>query len=140
MDTVGRSEVMLRFRSEGLDPRAVTTLLGIEPTISYRTGERVPVAGVDVVARWGLWHAPAVFPRPGSAAPLTIDEQIRVLMARVPSPGAAWEDLAKIAEGELYCSVFMGAPMHGIELSREVLMWMAQCRLGWGASIHAPSC
>lgn len=117
MGQIGKTKVSLRLISDHLDPESVTSLLGQQPTRSWRAGEMK----LDRPAKFGSWHLNSDPRVPGE-----LDTQIRDLLASVSSDIAIWNDLTRQHRADLFCGLFLTESNQGFVLMPETMAAIAE--------------
>ena len=109
--------VTLRFFGDDLDPTDVSRILGAEPTISRRKGDRIPDGRIAETGSWLL-----------SAEPMSrasLEAQIDSLFARLSPEAGLWRPLALKYRGDLFCGLWSLEWNCGAELSSELVQRVA---------------
>jgi uncharacterized protein DUF4279 len=127
MGGIGETKVSLRLSSDNLDPESVTSLLGCQPTSSWRAGEMK----FGRPAKFGSWHLRSVPLVPGD-----LDAQIRNLLASLSSDIAVWNDLTKHHRADLFCGLFLTEINQGLVLSPDTMAAIAQRGLELSLDIY----
>ncbi|HTM19921.1 MAG TPA: DUF4279 domain-containing protein [Kofleriaceae bacterium] len=110
---VDTASVTLRFFGDDLDPADISRILGAEPTISRRKGDRIPDGRTAETGSWLL-----------SAEPMSrssLESQIDSLFARLTQEAGLWRPLALKYRGDLFCGLWSLEWNCGAELSAEML-------------------
>lgn len=109
--------VTLRFFGDDLDPTDVSRILGAEPTISRRKGDRIPDGRIAETGSWLL-----------SAEPMSrasLEAQIDSLFARLSPEAGLWRPLALKYRGDLFCGLWSLEWNCGAEMSSELVQRVA---------------
>ncbi len=116
---IDRVKVSLRFGGDDLDPDDVSTLLGCQPTTSYRKGDSLPSQRSDRIAHTGLWLLK------GAESEGDLETQVSRLLDRIPAELTAWEALARF-DGNIFCGLFLNDWNRGFSLSPELMQRLAE--------------
>ncbi|HUA97113.1 MAG TPA: DUF4279 domain-containing protein [Terracidiphilus sp.] len=125
MGEIGRTKVSLRLFSDDLDPEAVTSLLGRQPTRSWRAGEMK----FSRPATFGSWHLQ-------SDLSGDLDAQIRGLLASLSPDIAVWNDLTKQHHADLFCGLFLTEGNQGLVLAPDTMDAIARRGLKLSLDIY----
>ena len=119
---------------DDLDPVAVTTLLGGEPSETYRKGDVIHgAAGQTRIAKFGAWRRVARRRLPGD-----LDDQVRELFAGLTEDVEIWRNLTARYKVDVFCGLFLTESNEGIDLSAET-MWLLGARgIVIGFDIYGP--
>jgi hypothetical protein len=90
MGEIDRTKVSLRLFGHDLDPDSITSLLGRQPTRSWRAGEMK----FGRPAKFGSWHLKSDFSG-------DLDTQIKDLLTSLSSNIVIWTDLTKQHHADL---------------------------------------
>jgi Domain of unknown function (DUF4279) len=113
---IGKTKVSLRLFSDDLDPESVTSLLGRQPTRSWRAGDMK----FGRPAKFGSWHLNS-----DPLAPGDLDTQIGSLLGSLPTDMAVWNDLTKQHRADLFCGLFLTESNQGLVLSPDTMAAVA---------------
>jgi hypothetical protein len=130
MGEIGKTKVSLLLLSDNLDPESVTSLLGRQPTRSWRAGEMK----FGRPAKFGSWHLNGDPLVPGD-----LDTQIRDLLASLSSDIAIWNGLTKQHRADLFCGLFLTESNQGLVLTPDTLAAIAQRGLKLSLDIYGSS-
>jgi hypothetical protein len=130
MAKIGNVKVGLRLFSDNLDPESVTSLLGCQPTTSWRAGEMK----FGRPAKFGSWHLNSDLLVPGD-----LDTQIRNLLASLSCDIAIWNDLTKQHRADLFCGLFLTESNQGLVLTPDTMAAIAQRGLKLSLDIYGSS-
>lgn len=98
-DNLQRASVTLQISGDDLVPSELTELLGREPTLGVRKGERfLATHGREIEAKSGMWNLGR-----GYLSPPDLDGQISSLLQELPKDFAIWRELT--ARFECWLSV-----------------------------------
>jgi hypothetical protein len=123
-------QLMLRFFGDNLDPGPITELLNVEPTIAYRKGD--PRRGKPSVReRTGLWLLDC------GRAEDTADNQIRLLLARLPHDTAVWSSLSQQYSAGIKVHLYLARWCRETILSAETIRLLAQRGLKLNIDIYS---
>lgn len=133
MGPFGHSQTTLRIYGDSLDPDDVTRLLGCEPTVSERKGERVvgPKTGVVRVARTGSWRLQATRTEPEDL-PVQIDE----LLGKLTFDMSAWAKVRETCRIDLFVGLFMNSGNNGLSISPVHLRSLGERGIELGLDVY----
>lgn len=118
MAELSRAVAALRITDEEgeLDPRAITSALGCEPTRSWLQGETVTSHGHTRTTRFGMWslHAP-------ETAPADLDAQVTAILSRLTDDESVWAALRVKYNVHLFCGWFMEYGNEGVSIEPETM-------------------
>jgi hypothetical protein len=115
MGQIGRTKVTLRLLGDSLDPESVTSLLGQQPTKSWRAGDPRPGGP----AKSGSWHLQ-------SELPGDLETQIKGLLASLSPDIAIWKVVTKQHHADLFCGLFLTEENQGLVLTPDTMGAIAQ--------------
>ncbi len=128
-----RSTVTLRVFGDDLEPNEVSTLLGCEPSGSYRKGDPISPGRSEAQRRYGMWRL-----KSDDAEPEAYDVQIQSLLAKVTADLQVWLALGKRYQVDLFCGYFMDDSNQGFTLSLATLSALAARGIEPGFDLYAP--
>lgn len=117
MAIITQTAASLRFMARDFDPDEITKALGV-PTRSARKGETVPLPnGATRVTHKAIWSVGnGSFEENGD-----INQQIAKLFVGLSDDMAAWKELAKRFEGEIFVGLQLHELNEGLNLSAETI-------------------
>ncbi len=130
---IGRIAVSLRVAGDALDPAEVTRLLGVQPDIAARKGDRVQRGDRTVAQHSGSWIYAL---GNGSSPEWDLDDAIATLLGRLPADLMVWDDLGRRFRLDLFCGLFLGSPNQGCVLRPSTLRLMADRGLKLSLDIY----
>ncbi|WP_234801685.1 DUF4279 domain-containing protein [Allorhizobium taibaishanense] len=130
---MSRFEITLRISGDHLDPREITTLLGVEPHLAYRKGGvwKTP-KGTSVVGRTGLWNVGAKEVDSGN-----FEEAIARFLSGIPAAPDVFLALASRFKVELFCGLFLDEYNSGLEISPAVMTLMVERGISLDLDIYS---
>jgi hypothetical protein len=125
----------LRISGDHLDPREITTLLGVEPDLAYRKGGvwKTP-RGTPVVGRTGLWNV-----RAKDVVSDSFEEAIARFLSGIPAAPDVFSALASRFRLELFCGLFLNEYNSGLEISPAVMTLMVERGISLDLDIYSSS-
>jgi hypothetical protein len=128
---VSEYHITLRFFGDDLDPNAVSSLLGAQPTKSCKKGDLFRGKVSDRIERTGKWllNLPE---KPG----VSFEPQIEGLLKRLTQDLSVWRDLTSKYKADLFCGVWLGSSNQGMELSPMLMSKLAERGLHLGLDIY----
>lgn len=127
------STVCLRLIGGDLDPEEVTRLLGCAPTRAWRKGDVREDPRYHILQRTGVWSLDSDTDR---SVPL--DEQIRALIARVPTDSAVWEALARRFDIDVFCGIHLDEWNRGCGFGPDLLRRLGEMKAALDLDIYGP--
>lgn len=123
MAEIAQSSASLRFFGDDLDPIELTQLLGGEPTYAIKKGELHTYSPnrPPRVARTGMWRLSSEY---GEGDQL--DSQVANILAALTSDLAAWADLVRRFEVDMFCGVWLDEGNQGLALTSQTLLMLGQ--------------
>lgn len=116
--TVDRSNVKIAIYGTDLIPEEITSLIGVQPTESFRRGYvRSPRS---YPTRHGAW-----FLESRGLAPDGPDVQLRTVLAQVPTSKEVWEKIAENHTIQIRFGIHMSGWNKGFGLPKELLSQLA---------------
>jgi hypothetical protein len=128
---VDEYSVSLRFFGDDLDPDAITTILGIYPTISYRKGDIFRGRKFDRIQKTGSWRY-----HTQRCAEISFEEQINNLLDLLPADLEVWRELNSKFAPDLFCGLWLKEWNRSLDLSSQTLMRIAERGLRIGLDIY----
>ncbi|HEY3804637.1 MAG TPA: DUF4279 domain-containing protein [Kofleriaceae bacterium] len=125
---VDEVRVTLGIYGRDLEPAAITALLGCEPTRSHRRG--------DSTMRGPAFEQGAWILSIDGNAPISPDELVRQLLARLPTTPAVWAELRASCRLHVSVALFVGAWNRGFELALETSRQLVERGIPIGFSIY----
>ncbi|HEX2915027.1 MAG TPA: DUF4279 domain-containing protein [Chloroflexia bacterium] len=114
---IDENRVSVGFWGDYLDPDVISELLGVEPTIAYAKGDKVPVNSEHYrVAHTGLWRWAGI-----RTDTRTLEEQIQLLFDQLPEDLSIWQDLSTKYGSELFCGIWMKTWNREFDLSPTIM-------------------
>lgn len=110
------TSVTLRFFGDDLDPDAISSALGSEPTNARKKGDTIGPPDAATTAQTGSWLLSS---QPMSSTAL--DAQIDALFDRLTGDLAVWQRLCGEYTADLFCGLWSKEFHRGLELSPAVL-------------------
>lgn len=135
MDNLERAAVTLVINGDNLVPSEITALLGNQPTLGVRKGERFLAShGKEIEARTGMWHFGGEY-----LSPPDINKQISILLCELTGDLPIWKELTV----RFYCSISVGGYFNdwtgGITLMPQTLLLLAERELLIDFDLYAPA-
>ncbi|MEO1317075.1 MAG: DUF4279 domain-containing protein [Pseudomonadota bacterium] len=132
MAEVDYTRVSFRLFAEDLDPEAVSGLLGVEPTRSWRRGERRKVSRLPYKS--GAWFLDIERREPGD-----LDAQLSELFRRLPSDLETWNRLGARVDRSIFCGLFMEETNCGLSIRPSTLQGSAHLGAPLQLDVYAPT-
>jgi hypothetical protein len=123
---VDECSLLLRFFGDGLDPDAITALLGVPPTRSQRKGERK-----NLLQDTGVWLLEC------ERTTDTADNQIKLLLSDLADDLAVWQRLSDTYSAEIKCHLFLQRWTRGAIFAAETLAELAARKLRLHVEVYA---
>ena len=133
MAAISESRVSVRFFGDDLNPRELTRLLGCEPSIQYKKGDKHTSAGREYTKKWGGWVVAAE-----NRKPEAVDEQLSHLFAQMTQDLEVWRNLVSRFDGDVFCGLFMAESNEGFSIARATLQALAARGLEINFDIYDP--
>ena len=127
---IDECSVSLRFFGNDLDPNLMTTIMGIDPTISYRKGDIFHGKISDRIQTTGSWRYTT-----HKSTEIGLEEQINNLFNILPTDLDVWRDLKKF-DPDLFCGLWLKEWNRSIDLSSDTLMKIGERGLRIGIDIY----
>src|SRR5438552_1140394 len=136
MPNLNRSAVALRVTGDSLDPEEITTLLGCQPTTSYRKGDAVEGSktGRAYIKKLGTWVLEV-----SDRTPENLEGQISELLGGLTNDLLVWSRLKNSFEIDLYCGLFMKTSNNGTTISADVLRRLGERGIELSIEIYSPT-
>lgn len=127
---VDEASVALALYSDDLDPDEVTAALGCSPTTAHRKGYRKRESSVP--ARTGAW----ILEERGKP-PVSVDDLLEKLLARLPTDKAVWQHLAGRHQLQLRFGIFIEGWNRGFSISSNWMQRFADMRVSMEFDLYA---
>ncbi len=112
-----RSEALVGFYGDNLDPEEITARLGAEPTVGVRKGSVwLTSLGVQKIAHTGSWRLEAK-----TREPADLDGQINELLEGLVNDLAIWRLFANQYRAVIFCGLFLSSGNESLKLRPETL-------------------
>jgi hypothetical protein len=136
MGQLDHSLATLRIFGDDLDPEEISSLLGAQPTESWKKGDelRGKVTGSVRIAKTGMWRIKAM-----RREPENLVEQIHELLGQLSTDLAVWRTLSERYKLDLFCGIFMRSGNDGLELSAESLSALGERQVFLNLDIYDAS-
>ncbi len=131
MSEVSEYHICLRFFGDQLDPCAVSTLLGAQPSSSCRKGDVFRGKVSDRIEKTGKWllRLPEI---PGES----FEPQIRSLFDGLTQDLMLWRKLSTDFDADIFCGVWLGSSNQGMDLSPALMTNIAERGLHLSLDIY----
>ena len=126
---IDETHVTLGIYGKDLNPGEISKLLGCVPTHSHLRGEKRRRGPPAVEGAW-------VFTVKGES-PAEPNELLRMLLARIPSGGAFWQELRARFKIRISFALFVTEWVRGFELDPSLLARLAAMGVSVGFSIYS---
>lgn len=134
MGYLQKSAASLSFHGDDLDPKQITTRLGIQPTVGVRKGDIwLTARGAEKVARTGSWRLEV-----GSCEPEDLDGQITRLLSPIADDLEAWRVFSALYRGRIFAGLFLGSGNEGLTLQPGTMLLMGERGLLLDLDIYGP--
>jgi hypothetical protein len=117
---VGGATAALRLFGENLDPDAVSSQLGVQPTLAYRKGDRVSTRS-EARRKQGMWQIESALPESKS-----LEEHINSVLSAIQCSCELWERVTGNLSRDIFCGLFVESQSSGVSLSAAVLREVVQ--------------
>jgi len=118
MGILHKSEALIGFYGDDLDPAEISARLGAEPTVGVRKGGLWATSmGTQKTAQTGSWRLEAECREPAD-----LDGQINDLLDGLGVDLTAWRSFAEQYRGRIFCGLFLAGFNEGISLRAETLI------------------
>jgi Domain of unknown function (DUF4279) len=119
---IDECSVSLRFFGDDLDPDAITTILGICPTRSYRKGDIFRGKTFDRIQTIGSWR----YHHTRRCADFNLEDQLNSLFDLLPADLQIWHELTTKFQSDLFCGLWLKRWNRELDLSPTILMRIAE--------------
>ena len=128
---VDEYHICLRFFGDDLDPDALSSKLGAQPTNACRKGDIFRGKVSERVERTGRWllNLPEI---PGEG----FEPQIEGLLRRLTQDLGVWRELTAKYKGDIFCGVWLRNWNRGMCLPPELMAQLAERGLELGLDIY----
>ena len=135
MAHLDRTVATLRIAGDDLQPAEISALLGHAASKQHVKGEVFvgKVTGRSRVAKTGMWRLEAT-----DAVPEDLDGQIAELLGKLTGNLAAWSQISKKYEIDLFCGLFMKVSNEGLSISAESLKALGERGIELSLDIYGP--
>ena len=117
-----KSDALVGFYGDDLDPAEITQYLGVEPTVGVCKGEVWRTAnGSEKVASTGSWRLNA-----DTCVPADLDGQINRLLVGPTDDLTLWRELTAKYRAVVFCGLWLASYNDGINLAAETLALMSE--------------
>jgi uncharacterized protein DUF4279 len=135
MDNLQRASATLLILGDNLVPEEVTALLGIEPKLGVRKGEKFLTSrGSEAQAPTGKWIFGGEY-----RSPPNLDEQIVQLLSALPSDATIWPPLTSRFDCCLSVGAYFNDWTGGITLEPATLGLLSERTLPIDFDMYAPN-
>jgi hypothetical protein len=124
----------LRITGDSLNPKAISRLLGCNPTLGHVKGQIEPSKGKPIVRETGAWQLDAAGQQPGN-----LDAHIAELFRRVNNDLSAWATLSREYKIDLFCAYFMGEANEPVQASAGTLKVWGDRGIKLDLRVYSPS-
>jgi hypothetical protein len=122
MGELRESSALLGFYGDDLDPEEITALMGVEPTVGVKKGDKwLTSRGGEKIAYTGSWRLKAERRHPAD-----LDGQIDTLISLLPNDLSVWRHLSARFRGVVLCGLWLETYNDGVELSAATLSAMGE--------------
>lgn len=128
---VDQTRATLSLIGEDLDPAAITEAMGVDPSASYRKGDRISVAREDT-RQAGLWALQV-----DVTAPEDAETAVARLLAMLPAGTEFWANLQGRYRIELNLTVVVKAWNRGFVMPAPVVEELARRGLSLTVEVYA---
>jgi len=129
---VDEYHICLRFFGDDLDPDAVSSVLGVQPTSSCRKGDLFRGKVSERIEKTGKWLL-RLPEKPGEP----FEPQIDALLNTLTQDLSVWRTLTQKYNADLFCGVWLRNWNRGMGLSPQLMARLAERGLELGLDIYA---